>query len=59
MSSKSSFFRALPDEALDHAIGKLERLVRSLKRDGTAPSIAAGYEQALDQARGERERRVV
>lgn len=55
----ASLYRCLPDDQLDHAIGKLDRLVRSLDRQGTLPRLANDYRRALDMARQERSRRHV
>jgi hypothetical protein len=52
----AGIYRAMEPDQLDHAIGKLERLVRSLDRQG-ATRVAQPYREALDLARGERERR--
>jgi hypothetical protein len=54
----ANLYRCLPDDMLDHAIGKLERLVRSLDRQGTLPRLADDYRRALDLARQERARRL-
>ncbi len=58
MASTSNFYRCLPDDMLHHAIGKLERMVRSLDRGDTSTRrIADDYRRALDQARAELTRR--
>jgi hypothetical protein len=54
----SAIYQAMEPEQLDRAIGKLERLVRSLDRAGST-RIAEGYREALDLALAERERRRV
>lgn len=52
----SGIYAGMEPEQLDHAIGKLERFVRSLDREG-ASRIAQSYRESLDLARAERERR--
>jgi hypothetical protein len=55
----ANFFACLGDADLDRAIGKLERLVRSLEREANGAHIARGYRGALEQAQAERRRRHV
>lgn len=53
----ASIYRAMANDQLAQAIGKLERFVKSLDRAGTAKRIADDYRSALDLARAERDRR--
>jgi hypothetical protein len=58
VNDNANFYRCLPEDQLRHAVVKLERFIRQLRR-GNASRTADSYQQALDLARGELERRRV
>lgn len=59
MEAPGNPFQWLDDTELTRSIGKLSRLVRSLKREPTAVNLSAAhsYQQALTLAETERQRR--
>jgi hypothetical protein len=55
-SPAANLYRALPDDMLERAVGKLNRLVRSLERD-EGGRLVDSYRDALRLARRELESR--